>query len=93
MVEQIVRAAFYKEIKKQDYRELEYAQHDYIVCIAFIKLDGRKPFSFELFHKYISIDKGRVIEEVQGWDKQYNDARSQSRSRQEHKDRQHSSRD
>ncbi len=62
-VEQIVRAAFYKEIKKLDYRELEYAQHDSIVCIAFIKLDGRKPFSFELFHKYISQIKGETLKE------------------------------
>jgi IS5 family transposase len=44
--EQLVRAALYKEIKKLDYRELEYAQHDSKVCSAFIKLDGRKPFSF-----------------------------------------------
>lgn len=62
-VEQIVRAAFYKEIKKLDYRELEYAQYDSIVCIAFIKLDGRKPFSFELFHKYISQIKGETLKE------------------------------
>lgn len=60
-VEQIVRAAFYKEIKKLDYRELEYAQHDSKVCSAFIKLDGRKPFSFELFHKYISQIKGETL--------------------------------
>jgi len=59
--EQIVRAALYKEIKKLDYRELEYAQHDSKVCGAFIKLDGRKPFSFELFHKYISQIKGESL--------------------------------
>ena len=59
--EQIVRAALYKEIKKLDYRELEYAQHDSKVCGAFIKLDGRKPFSFELFYKYISQIKGESL--------------------------------
>jgi len=59
--EQIVRAAIYKEIKKLDYRELEYAQHDSKVCSAFIKLDGRKPFSFELFYKYISQIKGESL--------------------------------
>jgi IS5 family transposase len=59
--EQIIRAAIYKEIKKLDYRELEYAQHDSKVCSAFIKLDGRKPFSFELFHKYISQIKGESL--------------------------------
>ena len=59
--EQIVRAALYKEIKKLDYRELEYAQHDSKVCGAFIKLDGRKPFSFELFYKYISQIKGASL--------------------------------
>jgi IS5 family transposase len=60
-VEQIVRAALYKEIKKLDYRQLEYAQYDSRVCIAFIKLDGRKPFSFELFQKYISQIKGETL--------------------------------
>src|SRR4030042_1580057 len=53
-VEQVVRAALYKEMKKLDYRELEYAQEDSRICGAFIKLEGRSPFSFEVFHKYIS---------------------------------------
>ena len=53
-VEQIVRAAIYKELKSYDYRELEYAQSDSRICAAFIKLDGRKPFSFQMFQKYIS---------------------------------------
>jgi IS5 family transposase len=53
-VEQVVRAAIYKELKKLDYRELEYAQEDSRICGAFIKLEGRSPFSFEVFHKYIS---------------------------------------
>src|SRR4030067_3125623 len=53
-VEQVVRAAVYKELKELDYRELEYAQEDSRICGAFIKLEGRSPFSFEVFHKYIS---------------------------------------
>jgi IS5 family transposase len=37
-----------------DYRELEYAQSDSRICEAFIKLEGRDPYSFQLFQKYIS---------------------------------------
>jgi IS5 family transposase len=53
-VEQIVRAAIFKEMRGIDYRELEYAQSDSRICEAFIKLDGRDPFSFQMFQKYIS---------------------------------------
>jgi len=53
-VEQILRAAIYKEMKGLDYRELEYAQSDSRICANFIKLDMRKPFSFQMFQKYIS---------------------------------------
>jgi len=53
-VEQIVRAAIYKEMKSMDYRELEYAQSDSRICETFIKLDDRNPFSFQMFQKYIS---------------------------------------
>jgi IS5 family transposase len=63
-VEQIVRAALYKEMKKLDYRELEYAQYDSRICSAFIKLDGRKPFSFEVYHKYISRIKGETLKKL-----------------------------
>jgi transposase, IS5 family len=51
-VEQIVRAAIYKEMKNLTYRELEHAQHDSRMCAVFIKLDDRKPFSFEAYQKY-----------------------------------------
>ena len=54
-VEQIVRAAFYKEIKGYDYRELEYAQSDSRICSTFIKLDERKPFCFQTFHNSVQI--------------------------------------
>lgn len=53
-VEQIVRAAIYKEMKGLDYRELEYAQIDSRICEQFVKLDNRQPFSFQVFQKYIS---------------------------------------
>ena len=53
-VEQIVRAAIFKEMRGMDYRELEYAQNDSRICEAFIKLEGRDPYSFQLFQKYIS---------------------------------------
>jgi len=63
-VEQVVRAALYKEMKKLDYRELEYAQEDSRICRAFIKLEGRSPFSFEVFHKYISRIRGESLREL-----------------------------
>ena len=53
-VEQIVRAAIYKEMKGLDYRELEYVQSDSRICEQFVKLDNRRPFSFQVFQKYIS---------------------------------------
>ena len=58
-VEQVVRAAIYKELKQLSYTYLEYAQYDSRICAVFIKLDIRKPFSSEVFYKYIS----RVSEE------------------------------
>ncbi len=60
-VEQVVRSAIYKELKKLDYRELEYAQEDSRICGLFIKLEGRSPFSFEVFHKYISSIRGESL--------------------------------
>jgi len=65
-VEQVVRAAVYKELKKLDYRELEYAQEDSRICGAFIKLEGRSPFSFEVFHKYISRIRGESLRRLMG---------------------------
>ena len=63
-LEQVVRAALYKEMKKLNYRELEYAQSDSRICSAFIKLEGRKPLSFEVFHKYISQIKGESLKKL-----------------------------
>lgn len=53
-IEQIVRAAIYKEIKSLDYRELEYHQTDSRICEQFVKIDNLRPYSFQVFQKYIS---------------------------------------
>ncbi len=63
-VEQIVRAAIYKEIKNLTYRELEYQEHDSRLCAVFIKLDDRKPFSFKVFQKYISLISGDTLDKM-----------------------------
>jgi len=53
-VEQIVRAAIYKELKGLEYRDLEYHQSDSRICAKFIKIDELRPYSFQVYHKYIS---------------------------------------
>jgi len=53
-VEQIVRGAIYKELKNIDYRELEFHQVDSRICEQFVKIDPFRPFSFQVFQKYIS---------------------------------------
>jgi IS5 family transposase len=63
-VEQIVRAAIFKEMRGMDYRELEYAQNDSRICAAFIKLDGREPYSFQMFQKYISRIKPESLDRI-----------------------------
>ncbi|WP_056928721.1 ISNCY-like element ISSydi1 family transposase [Candidatus Symbiothrix dinenymphae] len=53
-VEQIMRAAIYKEVKGLDYRELEEAQEDSRICEQFLKIDSLRPYSFQVYQKYIS---------------------------------------
>jgi transposase, IS5 family len=53
-VEQILRAALFKEIRGLDYRGLEYAQSDSRVCGLFIKLDPTRSYSFQMYQSYIS---------------------------------------
>ena len=53
-VEQILRAALFKEIKGLDYRELEYSQMDSRIYGRFIKLDPARSYSFQMYQSYIS---------------------------------------
>jgi IS5 family transposase len=63
-VEQIMRAALYKEMKGYDYRELEYAQEDSRICGQFVKIDPRRPYSFQMYQKYISRIKAETLEKL-----------------------------
>ena len=63
-VEQIVRAAIYKEIKKLDYRKLEYHQEDSRICEQFVKIDRERPFSFQVLQKYISKISREKLEQM-----------------------------
>ena len=53
-VEQIVRAAIYKELKQLDYRQLACHQIDSRICAQFIKIDELRPYSFQMYQDYIS---------------------------------------
>jgi len=63
-VEQIVRAGIYKELKGLDYRELEYHQEDSRIACLFIKIDPLRPYSFQLYQKYISRIKPEKLNET-----------------------------
>lgn len=63
-VEQIVRAAIYKELKGLEYRELEYHQIDSRICAMFIKIDEHRPYSFQMYQKYISRIKSENLQKV-----------------------------
>jgi len=63
-VEQIVRAAIYKELKKLDYRKLEYHQDDSRICEQFVKIDRERPYSFQVWQKYISKISKATLEKV-----------------------------
>ena len=63
-VEQIVRAAIYKELKGLEYRELEYHQSDSRICALFIRIDELRPYSFQMYHKYISKIKAESLREL-----------------------------
>jgi IS5 family transposase len=63
-VEQIVRAAIYKEIKGLDYRELEYHQEDSRIGALFIKIDELRPYSFQMYQKYISQIKTENLQKL-----------------------------
>ena len=63
-VEQIVRAAIYKELKGLEYRELEYHQSDSRICSLFIKIDELRPYSFQMYQKYISKIKSDNLQKI-----------------------------
>ena len=63
-IEQIVRAAIYKELKKLDYRELAYHQEDSRICEQFVKIDALRPFSHQVFQKYISRIKADSLKKL-----------------------------
>jgi IS5 family transposase len=63
-VEQIVRAAIYKEMKSLDYRELEFAQEDSRICEKFVKIERERPYSFQVYQKYISRIKAETLEKL-----------------------------
>lgn len=63
-VEQIFRAAVYKEMRQLDYRELEYHQSDSRICAQFIKIDELRPYSFQMYQKYISNIKKESLDQV-----------------------------
>ena len=63
-VEQIVRAAIYKELKQLEYRELEFDQIDSRICELFLKIDHGRVYSFQLYQKYISKIKAESLQEL-----------------------------
>ncbi|MCK5168835.1 MAG: ISNCY family transposase [Bacteroidales bacterium] len=63
-IEQVVRAGIYKELKGLDYRQLEYHQEDSRIAALFIKIDPLRPYSFQLYQKYISRIKPEKLSEV-----------------------------
>jgi IS5 family transposase len=63
-VEQVVRAALYKELKGLNYQELEYAQIDSRICPLFIKLGVREAFSYEVLHKYIAAIRPESLQKL-----------------------------
>lgn len=62
-VDQIVRGAIYKEFKSLTYRELEYHQEDSRICSSFIGIDELRPFSFQVWQKYISKIREESLQE------------------------------
>jgi IS5 family transposase len=63
-IERIVRAAIYKELRQLDYRELEYHQEDSRICDQFLKIDGGRRYSFQMYQKYISKIQADSLDEL-----------------------------
>lgn len=63
-VEQIIRAAIFKEMRGLDYRELEFQQEDSRICEQFLKIEHLRPFSASVLQKYISKIKGESLQQL-----------------------------
>jgi len=63
-IEQIVRAAIYKELKGSGYRELAYHQEDSRICELFVKIDVYRPYSYQAFQKYIARIKAENLHKL-----------------------------
>lgn len=63
-VEQVVRAAIYKELKGLNYRDLEYHQSDSRICSQFLKLDTQRFYTFQMYQKYISKIQAKNLEKL-----------------------------
>lgn len=63
-VEQIGRAAIYKELRHLTYRDLEYHQIDSRICSRFVKIDRLRPYSFQVYQKYISKVRGESLQNL-----------------------------
>jgi len=63
-VEQIVRAAIYKELKGLNYRDLEYHQSDSRICSQFLKLDEQRFYSFQMYQRYVGKIKAENLEKL-----------------------------
>jgi len=63
-VEQVLRAAIYKEIKQLTYRELQADMLDSKICNIFLKLDENQGYSYSVMQKYISKIKEASIRSI-----------------------------
>ncbi len=60
-IEQIVRAAFYKELKNLDYRELAYHQEDSRICEQFVKIVACGPLVIRFFKNISPVSRPIVF--------------------------------
>ena len=63
-IEQILRAAIYKEIKGLKYRELEVDMYDSRICSMFLRLEDNQGYSYSVMQKYISKIKEDSIRSI-----------------------------
>ena len=63
-VEQVLRAAIYKEIKRLTYRELQSDMLDSKICNIFLKLEENQGYSYSVMQKYISKIKEESIRTI-----------------------------